>query len=193
MKDSTLLAYRFNWCDSPLGRLFLVVSDSALHALLWENDIKAQEAWLSVATKAPEDALLLKTKKELQEYFEGNRLEFDIPLSPFGTTFQKMAWDALRRIPYGQRISYKEQATSMGDPKKARAVGVANGKNPISIIVPCHRVVGSNGALTGFAGGLTSKKYLLDLEKQALCNPPKTRFNPTIFRNQPNSSAPLYG
>ena len=101
---------------------------------------------------------------QLDEYFAGERTEFDVPLDPVGTEFQLRAWAALRRIPYGETRSYGEQARTIGAPAAVRAVGAANGRNPISIIVPCHRVVGSNGSLTGFGGGLDAKRYLLDLE-----------------------------
>ncbi len=98
------------------------------------------------------------------EYFEGKRVDFELPLDPDGTEFQKQAWDALVKIPFGETISYGEQAVMLGDKNKSRAVGAANGKNPIPIVVPCHRVVGSNGHLTGFAGGLNVKAWLLDHE-----------------------------
>jgi methylated-DNA-[protein]-cysteine S-methyltransferase len=102
---------------------------------------------------------------QLHEYFSGSRREFEVPLDPHGTEFQKEAWLQLRAIPYGTTITYGEQATRMGDRNKSRAVGAANGRNPISIIVPCHRVVGSTGALTGFAGGVGTKSWLLQHER----------------------------
>jgi methylated-DNA-[protein]-cysteine S-methyltransferase len=108
------------------------------------------------------------TVAQLTEYFDGERQEFDLPLDPIGTEFQQAAWSALRTIPYGTTVSYGEQAARMGDRRKARAVGAANGRNPISIVVPCHRVVGSNGSLTGFAGGLDTKAWLLDHERGLL-------------------------
>jgi methylated-DNA-[protein]-cysteine S-methyltransferase len=104
--------------------------------------------------------------RQLGEYFDGERRNFDLPLDPAGTDFQQSAWVALRSIPYGTTVSYGEQAEQMGDKRKARAVGAANGRNPISIIVPCHRVVGSNGALTGFAGGIDTKRWLLSHERR---------------------------
>ena len=103
---------------------------------------------------------------QLREYFAGDRREFDVPLDPVGTAFQQSAWRVLRTIPYAATMSYGEQARALGDPNKARAVGAANGRNPISIIVPCHRVVGSTGALTGFAGGLDAKQWLLQFERE---------------------------
>jgi methylated-DNA-[protein]-cysteine S-methyltransferase len=113
-------------------------------------------------------AILQQAAEELEEYFEGTRRSFDVPLDPVGTPFQQQAWAALRTIPYGETVTYGEQAERLGDRRKARAIGAANGRNPISIIVPCHRVVGSNGALVGFAGGLDVKAWLLDHERRAL-------------------------
>ena len=105
---------------------------------------------------------------QLEEYFSGSRREFDLALDPVGTDFQRRAWMALRTIPYGRTISYGEQAAEMGEPGAARAVGAANGRNPLSIVVPCHRVVAASGALTGFAGGLGTKAWLLDHERAVL-------------------------
>jgi methylated-DNA-[protein]-cysteine S-methyltransferase len=121
--------------------------------------------------------LLIKAAKQLREYFTGQRFHFDIPLGlnvfdwDMGTPFEKRAWQTLSRIAYGRMISYKEQALWMGNPKAIRAVGRANGKNPLSIFVPCHRVVGSNGALTGYAGGLEMKDFLLKLEAKGVDSP----------------------
>ena len=109
--------------------------------------------------------ILDEAVKQLEEYFAGTRRDFDLPLDPLGTPFQQSAWMVLRSIPYGQTISYGQQALQLGDPNKARAVGAANGKNPLSIVVPCHRVVGSTGHLTGFAAGLDIKSWLLDHER----------------------------
>ena len=112
----------------------------------------------------PDHAVLDAAVAQLGEYFAGARTEFDLPLDPDGTEFQHQAWDALVKIPFGETISYGEQAVMLGDKNKSRAVGAANGKNPIPIVVPCHRVVGSNGQLTGFAGGLDVKAWLLNHE-----------------------------
>ena len=114
----------------------------------------------------PDHPVIVATVAQLDEYFAGDREEFDLPLDPVGTDFQQSAWMALRTIPYGTTVSYGEQAARMGDRRKARAVGAANGRNPISIVVPCHRVVASNGALTGFAGGIDTKAWLLDHEQR---------------------------
>ena len=108
--------------------------------------------------------LFEKVEKELQEYFAGTRKSFDIPLSPFGTELQTNTWKVLQTIPYGETYSYKKQAETLGNPKAVRAVANANGKNRIGIIIPCHRVIGSDGSLTGFGGGIENKKYLLELE-----------------------------
>jgi len=113
-----------------------------------------------------ETPLIKKTAKQLGEYFSGKRKNFDIPLALNGTEFQKTVWRALQTIPYGETRSYKDIAVLAGKPAAARAVGMANNRNPVSIIVPCHRVIGKNGALTGYGGGLDLKKYLLDLEKR---------------------------
>lgn len=112
-----------------------------------------------------ESELAKITYFQLQEYFQKKRKEFQIPVKPVGTDFQRLVWKALREIPYGQVVSYKDIAQKIGNPKAYRAVGMANNKNPIAIIIPCHRVIGKDGSLTGYAGGLDLKKYLLDLEK----------------------------
>jgi methylated-DNA-[protein]-cysteine S-methyltransferase len=110
--------------------------------------------------------VLVSTARQLDEYFAGTRQEFDLPLDPVGTAFQRQAWAVLRTIPFGERISYGEQARRLGDAHKARAAGAANGRNPISIVVPCHRVVGADGSLTGFAAGTDRKAWLLDHEAE---------------------------
>jgi methylated-DNA-[protein]-cysteine S-methyltransferase len=147
--------------DSPVGQLTLVASDAGLQAVWWPADAR------SPVTRESDDEhpVLRVTAGQLDEYFSGGRREFDLPLDPTGTPFQQKVWEVLRGIPYGQTITYGEQARLLGDARKARAVGAANGRNPISIIVPCHRVVGSTGALTGFAGGVETKRWLLDFER----------------------------
>ena len=126
-----------------------------------EIDKKVYEKYQEKDTK-----LLLKAKKELEEYFAGKRKEFDLPLEQEGTEFQKKVWEALERIPYGETRTYKDVAKMVGNEKASRAVGMANNKNNIPIIIPCHRVIGSNGKLVGYALGLDMKKYLLDLERK---------------------------
>ena len=144
---------------TPIGDLHLVASQNGLRAIHHKSFQKPD----SVKTSNT-NAVLNKAEKQLKEYFKGIRKTFDIPLEPEGTSFQIKVWKELRRIPYGKTISYGEQAKNLGDKKKARAVGSANGKNPISIIVPCHRVIGANGNLAGFGWGLEIKRFLLDLE-----------------------------
>ncbi|MFN8184483.1 MAG: methylated-DNA--[protein]-cysteine S-methyltransferase [Candidatus Nanopelagicales bacterium] len=146
--------------DSPIGTLTLVASAAGLRAVWWPGDLRA-----TVAGEREPDQVLRQAVGELDEYFAGRRRTFDIPLDPVGTDFQLAAWRILRGIPYGHTISYGEQARRLGDPRKARAVGAANGRNPLSIVVPCHRVVGSTGTLTGFAGGVDTKRWLLDFER----------------------------
>jgi methylated-DNA-[protein]-cysteine S-methyltransferase len=153
--------------DSPVGELRILASDSGLRAILWGAEDAARIASIDegdlVEGRTP---LLDDTVVQLDEYFAGTRREFDLPLDPLGTPFQHSAWMVLRSIPYGTTISYGHQARQLGDPNKARAVGAANGKNPLSIVVPCHRVIGSGGELTGFAAGLDVKSWLLDHERQ---------------------------
>ena len=151
--------------DSPVGQLTIITSSQGLHAILWESDV-VNLAALQAFKKTHTEKTILETKKQLRDYFQGCRKRFDLPLVLNGTDFQLQAWQQLRNIPYGKTISYGEQAANMGDKNKARAVGMANGVNPISIIVPCHRVIGSNGHLTGFGGGLDKKAILLKLEAE---------------------------
>jgi methylated-DNA-[protein]-cysteine S-methyltransferase len=149
--------------ESPVGKLKLVASTNALVAILWERE-RPNRIKLVMPKCEPQQPVLLKTERQLKEYFTGTRKEFHIPLEPAGTEFQKKVWRALQEIPFGQTRSYRELAKSIGSAKAVRAVGAANGRNPLSIVVPCHRVVGANGALTGFAGGLEVKAKLLTHE-----------------------------
>jgi methylated-DNA-[protein]-cysteine S-methyltransferase len=154
---------------SPVGELTIGASDDGLRFVLWNDDGRALEQPSSPGGSAERrEAILAEAVSQLEEYFDGTRTEFDLPLDPQGTAFQRSAWTMLRTIPYGQTVSYAFQARALGDVNKSRAVGAANGKNPIGIIVPCHRVVGSNGSLTGFAGGIESKAWLLDHERRVL-------------------------
>ncbi|HUD00040.1 MAG TPA: methylated-DNA--[protein]-cysteine S-methyltransferase [Candidatus Polarisedimenticolaceae bacterium] len=146
--------------ESPVGKLKLVTSADALVAILWERE-RPNRIKLVTLNCDPQQPILLDTERQLKEYFAGTRNEFNLPLEPAGTEFQKKVWRALREIPFGQTRSYLDLAKSIGSAKAVRAVGAANGKNPLSIVVPCHRVVGANGALTGFAGGLEVKAKLL--------------------------------
>jgi methylated-DNA-[protein]-cysteine S-methyltransferase len=152
---------------SPVGELRLIASERGLRAILWGAEDAARVASVNEADLVEgRTAILDQTVAQLEEYFAGTRREFDLPLDPLGTPFQQSAWMVLRSIPYGRTMSYGEQARRLGDPNKARAVGAANGKNPLSIVVPCHRVIGSTGHLTGFGGGLEAKSWLLDHERQ---------------------------
>jgi methylated-DNA-[protein]-cysteine S-methyltransferase len=149
--------------ESAVGKLTLVASDRGLAAILWEND-NPRRVRLGKTTKNNTHPLLLETERQLKEYFQGKRRSFSLELDLVGTAFQKNVWEALLGIPFGETRSYGQLAKQLGNPLATRAVGAANGRNPISIIVPCHRVIGSNGKLTGFAGGLVAKEHLLGLE-----------------------------
>jgi methylated-DNA-[protein]-cysteine S-methyltransferase len=149
--------------ESPIGPLTITASERGIRSILWPDDQRPIEAGGTVSS-AP---VLEEAARQLAEYFAGERTTFDLPLDAVGTSFQRQAWDVLRTIPYGSTMTYGEQAARLGDRNKARAVGAANGRNPISIVVPCHRVVGSTGALTGFAGGLDTKAWLLTHEQRS--------------------------
>ena len=149
--------------DSPLGPLLLLSDGRSLTGLYMNERIVPEDS-----VENPDAAPFAQVKAQLAEYFAGDRTDFDLPLSPRGTTFQRVVWAHLRDIPYGQTISYGELAKRIRSPKACRAVGLANGKNPISIIVPCHRVIGANGKLTGYGGGIDNKRILLALESRAL-------------------------
>ncbi len=151
--------------STPIGELTLVASSRGIAFLYW-NGQDHFEAIEEDEKNAP--AHLKEGRKQLLEYFAKRRTNFDLPLDLQGTSFQKTAWRALQKIPHGKTWTYQQQAEWMGDAKKARAVGAANGQNPVAIIVPCHRVIGKNGKLTGFAGGLNVKQYLLELEGLSL-------------------------
>lgn len=154
----------YQYLDSPVGQLQLVANETALVAVLWENE-KPDRVRLASFVEDQKHPILLKTAKQLNEYFAGKRQIFDLPLDFSGTEFQQKVWQALLTIPFGETRSYKQIAEQIGNVKAVRAVGAANGKNPISIIAPCHRVVGANGKLVGFAGGLENKDILLKIEK----------------------------
>ena len=148
---------------SPVGVLTLVAGADGLAAILWEDDDPVRVP-LGPTREAPDDPLLAETARQLDAYFAGTRTVFDLPLAPVGTDFQRTVWAALATIPYGETRSYADIARQIGRPSACRAVGAANGRNPISIVVPCHRVVGTSGTLTGFAGGLPAKRRLLQIE-----------------------------
>lgn len=149
--------------SSPVGLLTLIASEAGLVAILWEND-DPERVPLADVTEDESHPLLVEVAAQLDDYFAGRCRTFDVPLDFRGTDFQKRVWAALLAIPFGETRSYGDIADAIGSPKASRAVGAANGRNPISIVAPCHRVIGSKGALTGFAGGLEAKAYLLRLE-----------------------------
>lgn len=147
---------------TPVGDLLLVAVDGAL--------VTAHFAPYEVPDEppSPDDPVLVEAGRQLREHFAGERTAFDLPLAPPGTAFQRRVWDELRRIPYGTTTTYGELAARLGDPKCVRAVGLANGRNPIAVVVPCHRVIGSDGKLRGYAGGIERKQRLLALEDASL-------------------------
>ena len=148
--------------DSPVGPLLLAADDDGL--LLIEFGTPRHPVARGNDWREGSNDVLEQTRAQLNEYFEGSRRDFDLPLSPRGTAFQRDVWQALQAIPYGETISYAELARRLGKPSAMRAVGAANGRNPLPIVVPCHRVIGADGSLTGFGGGLPTKHYLLTLE-----------------------------
>ena len=158
------MTHAFKTIRSPVGELTLVADTNSLAAILWEND-RPGRVRLGPLVADAEHPILVETERQLGEYFAGKRRTFDVPLSFSGSDFQTRVWRALLTIPFGETRSYGEIARQVGKPGASRAVGAANGRNPISIVAPCHRVVGSTGKLTGFAGGLDAKSYLLDLER----------------------------
>ena len=151
--------------DSPCGPLTLVAEGDALRGLYMHQQ-RHRPADLTFGEPSAGAGIFDRTRAQLEEYFAGTRREFDLPLAFRGTPFQQAVWTALLDIPYGETASYGELAQLLGKPSAARAVGLANGKNPISIIVPCHRVIGSTGSLTGYGGGLERKEYLLGFERR---------------------------
>lgn len=153
----------FRWCASPLGELLLTASDrgiTGVHVRAGKYVPELAQDWV----EAPRNPLLLQLQRELDAYFAGRLRRFAVALDASGTDFQKRAWAALAAIPYGETRSYGQQAHAIGRPQAARAVGAANGRNPIGIVVPCHRVIGADGAMSGYAGGVDCKVFLLKLE-----------------------------
>lgn len=157
------MEYRFKRMASPVGLLTLAAKGDKLTAILWECEIDGRVP-LGDMVEDPSFPILLKTEQQLNEYFAGERTCFELELDFTGTEFQKEVWAALLEIPFGETRSYGDIARRIGRPKAVRAVGAANGRNPISIVAPCHRVIGASGKLTGFAGGLDNKALLLKLE-----------------------------
>ncbi len=159
------MEYWFKTMPSPVGELKLVASDSGLVAILWEND-DSKRVRIGALTENKNHSILLETERQLSAYFAGQLEIFSLPLDFIGTAFQQKVWQALLTIPFGETRSYGDIAKQIGNPKAVRAVGAANGKNPLSIVAPCHRVIGANGKLTGFAGGLEAKARLLGIESK---------------------------
>ena len=152
--------------QTPIGPLTLVASPDGLAAVLWAND-RPNRVRPRVDAEDPRHPVLVEAQRQLAEYFAGERRTFALALDVRGTAFQHQVWSALRTIPFGETRSYGEIARQIGHPAAVRAVGAANGRNPVSIVTPCHRVIGASGALTGFAGGLDVKAQLLAFERRA--------------------------
>lgn len=159
------MACCYQWMKSPVGKLLLAADESGLRFLLFAEGRTPP----SIEPDWKHDSILLQEPmRQLRAFFAGELLRFDLPLAPQGTEFQKRVWNALLEIPFGETTSYGELARRLGNPTASRAVGLANGSNPIAIIIPCHRVIGSNGKLTGYGGGLPNKRWLLDFEHNQL-------------------------
>ena len=153
---------RYQYMDSPVEPLLLAADDNGLHLIEFHSPrhpMARLEKWVE-----GKNSILDMTRVQLDEYFSGARKEFDLPLAPQGTPFQTEVWHTLATIPYGETISYAQLAQRVGKPTAMRAVGAANGRNPLPIVLPCHRVIGADGSLTGFGGGLPTKQFLLELE-----------------------------
>jgi methylated-DNA-[protein]-cysteine S-methyltransferase len=164
--SSCELSFEFKVMESPVGKLKLVARDSKLVAILWEND-RPGRVKLGDMCEVDDNPVLVETARQLDEYFVGKRTRFDLDIEFIGTGFQKKVWAALLTIPFGETRSYSDIARQIGNGRAVRAVGAANGRNPLSIIAPCHRVIGALGALTGFAGGLETKALLLTTQANA--------------------------
>ena len=164
------MQYVYTSLASPLGRLRLVAGDQGLAAVLWEHQDGSAQRFGAMA-EAAGHPVLVHAQQQLADYFAGTRRSFSVPLAVAGTEFQQRVWTALRTIPFGQTRSYGQIAAQIGRDKAGRAVGAANGRNPIPIIVPCHRVIGADGTLTGFTGGVAIKAQLLALERRSVSPP----------------------
>jgi methylated-DNA-[protein]-cysteine S-methyltransferase len=160
--------YFFNYGPSPIGRLLLVGDGEALTRIGFAT---GSGSFGPEPTWREEPDRFVEAARQLDEYFAGKRREFDLPLAPKGTAFQLRVWDTLRRIPFGTTWTYLELARAIGDERAVRAVGLANGRNPLPIVIPCHRVIGSDGSLVGFGGGLDAKRFLLELEQDVAGQP----------------------
>ncbi len=151
---------------SPVGSLLIAATEAGICGIYFEEHrhFKGRDGWQETVPQSPAARHMAHAARQLDEYFAGQRTEFDVPLDLRGTDFQQSVWQELNNIPFGKSVSYAQQAQQLGNPKALRAVGSAIGKNPVSIIVPCHRVIGTSGAVTGYAGGLERKRFLLALE-----------------------------
>ena len=159
---------------APFGRIVVVASERGLHNVMFDPDDLPRSLEGCAVIEKPSHPVVAATLRQLREYFAGTRTSFDVKLDLEGTEFQVSAWKALARVKFGRTASYAQQATSIGRPTATRAVGAANGKNPVAIVLPCHRIVGANGSLTGFAGGLDTKQWLLDHEQKVLAKAGKS-------------------
>jgi methylated-DNA-[protein]-cysteine S-methyltransferase len=157
------MTHCYRHLDSPVGKLTLVAHDSSLVAVMWEHEILDKKGFHAAKLSASH-AVLNAAAKQLGEYFNKKRTRFELPLAFSGTEFQMKVWRGLQQIPYGQTWSYGQLANTVGSPKAYRAAGAANGRNPLAIVIPCHRVIGANGSMTGFGGGIKNKSILLHLE-----------------------------
>ncbi len=175
--ETNLVSVTYN---APVGALRLVASNHGLRAILWPNDTHERRRVRLGQIDEGSSPVLAEAARQLDQYFAGGRMDFDVDLDLCGTEFQVQIWRGLADIKYGRTTTYGEQAAAIGNPKATRAVASANGKNPISIMLPCHRIIGADGSLTGFAGGLEGKAWLLDHERRNLGMEPKWSSN-TLF------------
>lgn len=166
---ATQKRYVYKMMSSPVGALKLIATDDGLAGILWATDPPTRVRF-DMASESDSHPVLIEAERQLTEYFAGHRREFAVKLDVVGTAFQRKVWNALLTIPFGETRSYGEIARQIGNPGAMRAVGAANGRNPVSIVTPCHRVIGSTGKLTGFGGGLEVKAQLLALEGHACAN-----------------------
>lgn len=150
-----------HYTESPVGRITIISTEEAILGIAFEEERHPRDRSGAIESAK---AILLDAERQIQEYFGGWRQSFDLPLAPVGTEFQQLVWAELQRIPFGETIAYSELARRLGREKAVRAVGAANGRNPIGIVIPCHRVIGADGSLTGYGGGISRKEYLLRLE-----------------------------
>ena len=169
MMQTKLMLYSTSHA-TPVGELTLVASDAGLRAILWPRLSPARAGIQPQPHRNPDHPVLQQTAAQLDEYFAGSRTTFDLPLDLQGTRFQLAAWRSLAQVPFGTTTSYGRQAAALGIPTAARALGAANGANPVCIVLPCHRVIGADGSLTGFGGGLPVKQWLLDHEARVLAS-----------------------